>query len=263
MSIVRAIGRFYQTDFSGNLINECAIGNVHPEFNSDIEQLTAICKEIAPPVNLHSLYLRGSVPRGLASPEHSDIDSFAILEADRDKCAVFQAKVRLGCLSIKRKVDFCAFTLEDVETLPDWELAFVIKVHGLCIYGRDLIPLLHHYRPSKSIVAGYANIADAVSHARYSVLHMPESASHFYKWIAKRYIRTGLALCIERDQRYSPDLWPCYCVFRDWYPDHAQDMHTALELAVNDSLDLTAGWSLLDGFGQWIVQEACLRLSHS
>lgn len=261
MSTVRAIGRFYQTDVSGNLINECAISNVHSEFIGDIDRLTTICKEVAPPAKLHSLYLRGSVPRGLASPEHSDIDSFAILEADRDICAEFQAKVRLGCLSIKRKVDFCAFTLENVKTLPEWELAFVIKVHGLCVYGRDLIPSLHDYRPSKTIVAGCANIADAVNHAKQSLLRMPDSASHVYKWIAKRYVRTGLALCIERDQRYSPDLWPCYCVFRDWYPDHSQDMLTALEVAVNDTLDPTAGGRLLDGFAQWIAQEARLRLS--
>jgi hypothetical protein len=261
VSIVRAIGRFYETDFAGSLINECAASNVHPEFCSDIDCLQSLCKEAAPPVNLHSLYLRGSVPRGLASTEHSDIDSFAILEADRDVCADYQSKVRLGCLSIKRKVDFCAFSLDEVDTLPDWELAFVIKIHSLCIFGRTLIPSLRDYKPSKSIVAGYVNIADVVRHARDAVLNKPESAAHVCKWIAKRYLRTGLALCIERDQRYSPDLWPCYCVFRDWYPEHSQDMLTALEVAVSDAPDLQAGVRLLDGFGQWISQEACLRLS--
>ncbi len=253
---IKNIGRFYKTDKFGNLINECAIENVKSPFLDEIHTLQDICQDVLPLAGFHSLYLRGSVPRGLAVPEYSDIDAFAIIDNNNAICSEYQAKVRLASLVIERKVDFLAFTLTDLNTLAEWELAFVMKINSLCIMGSDLIPTIVDYSPCKKIIAGYANMAMDIDHARSAILQKPDNAKHVCKWIGRRIVRAGLAICIDRDQRYSPDLWPCYCVFRDWYPDRAQDMLTALEMAVGDNPDVQIGLQLLDGLGRWISQEA-------
>lgn len=253
---IKNIGRFYKTDQFGNLINECDIENVKPPFLNEIHTLQDICQDVLHSAGFHSLYLRGSVPRGLAMPEYSDIDAFAILDNDHVICSDYQARVRLASLAIGRKVDFLAFTLTDLNSLAEWELAFVMKIHSLCIMGSDLIPTIGDYSPSKKIIAGYADIATDIDHARSVFLQKPDNAKHVCKWIGRRIVRAGLAICIDRDHRYSPDLWPCYCVFRDWYPDRAQDMLTALEMAVCDNPDVQVCLHILDGLGRWISQEA-------
>jgi hypothetical protein len=122
--------------------------------------------------------------------------------------------------------------------------------------GSDLIPTIVNYSPGKKIIAGYADIAMDIDHARNVILLKPDNAKHVCRWIGRRIVRAGLAICIDRDHRYSPDLWLCYCVFRDWYPVRAQDMLTALEMAVCDNPDVQVGLHILDGLGRWISQEA-------
>lgn len=261
MVSIRNIGRFYKTDQAGNLINECAIENVKPPFLNEVYKLQDICQNLIHSADLHSLYLRGSVPRGLAAPEFSDIDAFAILNNDHAICSDYQAKVRLASFAIRRKVDFLAFTLADLSALAEWELAFVMKIHSLCLIGSDLIPTIVDYSPSKRIIAGYADIGMDIDHARSALLHKPNTSSHVCKWIGRRIVRAGLAICIERDHRYSPDLWPCYCVFRDWYPHLAQNMLTAFEMAVCDTIDTQVALHILNGFGRWISQEAQQKCS--
>jgi len=261
VTTIQPIGRFYQTDQDRNLINECHVNNIPPFFRLDVDRVQKLCQQIIPENYFHSLYLRGSVPRGLASSNFSDIDVFAILDCDRDICFQYESQVRVGCLSIKRKVDFSVYTLAEVKLLPEWELAFVIKVNSLCLSGLNLIPLLPTYQPTKTVVAGYASVAERIERTKNAILQQPESAGQFCKWVAKYIVRTGLAICIERDSRYSPDLWPCYCVFSDWFPSHSHDMRSVLKLAIDDNPDVQVGLHLLDGFGQWIAHEASVRLS--
>lgn len=261
MSVVRSIGRFYRTDLDGNLINECDLASVKSPFLSDVERLKALCLRVIDPIHFHSFYLRGSVPRGLASPEYSDIDSFVILNCDSSTCGYYQAIVRKACGSIGRKIDFLAFTLCDVSALPEWELAFVMKVHSLCVYGSDLIPSITDYPPSQKIVAGCANIAEEVERARNIMVKQPESAAWACRWIGRRLVRAGLAICIDRDKRYSPDLWPCYCVFRDWYSNRSKDMLHALELSVCEIPNVSLGLNLINEFGRWISDEARIRFA--
>ncbi len=257
---IKPIGRFYQTDKAGNLVNECHVDNITTAFRHDVEYLQALCEGIIPRSCFHSLYLRGSVPRGLAS-DASDIDLFAILDCDREMCDMYQSKVRNSFLAIKRKIDFGVYTLAEVTSLPEWELAFVIKINSLCLSGRDLIPSLPHYQPTVKIVAGYANLSQDIRLARSIMCEDLESATRFCRWICKSIVRTGLAICIQYDSRYSPDLWFCYTVFCEWFPTHSTSMLIALELAVDDAPDIQRAVVLLDGFGSWIGNEAKLRLN--
>ncbi|GIP63167.1 hypothetical protein J32TS6_17220 [Virgibacillus pantothenticus] len=84
MQKVKNIGRFCTTDHEGYLLNESSLTKVQPAFLKIIEKVTAYYK-FNLGENLHSVYIRGSVPRGLAIYGVSYLDTIAITTKDTDE----------------------------------------------------------------------------------------------------------------------------------------------------------------------------------
>lgn len=74
-------------------------------------------------------------------------------------------------------------------------------------------------------------------------------------WIMKRIVRTGCELVMERSQKYTRDLYPCYELFAEYYPEKSDDMYRVLELAINPTKDKQEIIDALENFGDWIAQE--------
>ncbi|HEY9837772.1 MAG TPA: hypothetical protein V6D27_12860, partial [Vampirovibrionales bacterium] len=71
-------GHFFPTDENGFILNDCHWDKILPPWTALVEELRQTCLGIWDS-RLQGLYLRGSVPRGLAILKVSDLDSFAIL----------------------------------------------------------------------------------------------------------------------------------------------------------------------------------------
>lgn len=83
MAEILPLGRFYQTDEQGCLINESRISNVREPWLAAVDDAADRCIRHFSG-RLQSLYLRGSVPRGLAVEGVSDIDFVVLLHDDAD-----------------------------------------------------------------------------------------------------------------------------------------------------------------------------------
>jgi uncharacterized protein len=69
----------------------------------------------------------------------------------------------------------------------------------------------------------------------------------------KRVVRTGFELIMEQERAYTRDLYPCYLAVTRYFPAQAQQMHHALERAIEPSDNKEELAQFLDGFGAWIV----------
>ncbi|EKQ70036.1 hypothetical protein OsccyDRAFT_0296 [Leptolyngbyaceae cyanobacterium JSC-12] len=78
MNVIQPLGRRLLTDPEGYLINKCHWDDIQPPWLSLVldlrERYVTLLSD-----RLHSLYLHGSDPRGLAISDVSDLDSVAIL----------------------------------------------------------------------------------------------------------------------------------------------------------------------------------------
>jgi len=75
------------------------------------------------------------------------------------------------------------------------------------------------------------------------------------QWVMKGIVRVGLELVLERSGKYSRDLYPCYEVFSEYYPEKEAEMKEALYLALNPTGDKEVIKKVIGGLGKWLEEE--------
>ena len=267
-STPRRIGAYLLADESGFLPSQSGTRQIKRPWVTAVDHLVnRYLSEWG--ADVHSIYVRGSVARDLAMPGVSDIDSFAVLvpesaEPDRGRLAGWSAEVDR---EVRQSFPFVAGV--EVDLVPVGAVldrrnfyAFVMKTAAVCLHGESLASRLRPFRLSEvDFQTRYFR-----EHLEVFITEFPEEPvaerPAFVAWIAKRFLRLGMELVMEREKRYSPDLYLCYESFAKHYPQHAKSMYRALELAVHPVADEGAE-QFLHGFGSWLALEADRRLAAS
>ncbi len=200
----------------GYLLNESSLTKVQPAFLKIIEKVTAYYK-FNLGENLHSVYIRGSVPRGLAIYGVSYLDTIAITTKDTDELNL-QWVNRTGqeltkefhCVS---GIEFSFYyTKEVLETSTFSMIPFMLKTQSICVYGEDLSSYLPNYKTDKTLGNEHlVNLEDQIKQAKdlkdnTDVADILDCCG----WIMKIIVRAGLALVIEKENKYTRDLFPAF-----------------------------------------------------
>jgi len=255
---ISKIGRFFPLDPEGHILNDCREENLHaPWLDALIEVKTAYLDLF--PDHIDGIYVRGSLPRGLAIANISDLDTFAVLKEGSNPVAasVFQAlrdrlKPRYPAIS---DFEFNLFRKKNLlEASDHYSYRFMVKVLSLCTHGNDLSAQIQPFKPSRKLaVAFHGNIENEILQSM-KLLQSCEKTAIAEKhclWIMKRILRTGFAILMEEERAYTRDLYPCYEVFSKHYPIRENWMRQVLDLAINPPsqgpkiahfLERTAGW---------------------
>ena len=261
---IEQYGRFYKTDSMGYLINESTTSNISPYFQPSIDLVKRVLVETDVNDVTHSLYLRGSVPRGLAIPDISDVDMFALTNCDDIASQALEDQVRQKLFQSQTKIDFRVYTLNEALNMPDWYIRFVVKVLSTCVLGIDLGSSIRSFKPNSQILAGYALLEDSLVTCELKLAEPYVNTQHLCSWIAKQIVRAGLAISIDREGRFTPDLYLCYTVFKKWYPNRSEDMLEALDLAINPTSNKMVVKNLIGGLGHWLARECkCILMKNS
>jgi hypothetical protein len=206
--------------------------------------------------DLISVYLRGSIPSGTATPGFSDVDAVAVLQGehdiDRDWCTVADRRVlaRHRCAS---EVTFSITSLESA--VNDRKTGFFLKTHALVLFGKDVAQRIEPYRVDHDAVTHLFNVEqDWATFERVSRGDDPGLASLVLRRLIKRIIRSGFELVAEREQRYTRDLRLCSATFASYYPARAQDMAKVATLLVDG--DPAAELPVIRDMVGWLAGEA-------
>lgn len=265
---IRRIGNYSHIDRRGYLVNNC---NIQNNQNHWLEVIEAVKDVYLTTWNdIHSIYLRGSISKGIAIDYVSDVDSFAILKPGFESTGISdRTKVEAWAIESETKLQtrFPFITGLEVGLLPFESIEdrsniynFIIKVQATCIYGEDLASQIEPYKINREIAF----------QTKYIHFHLEQFWSEYpseteeekklwLNWLMRRFLRLGMEFVMQDEQRYTRDLYLCYESFAKHYPQQAEQMYFALELAINPKIDPNT-IAFVQRFGDWLIAEASKKL---
>ncbi|PDY46840.1 nucleotidyltransferase [Bacillus pseudomycoides] len=263
MSIIKKIGRFCPVDDTGYIINDSHINKIQPVFLEVIQEVKGTCFRLLQD-DLHSIYIRGSVPRGIGIEGIAEIDTIILVRKDPKAIELEwiesieeQLLRKFGCIS---GVELSFYDVEEVLHSSRFSfISFMIQTHGVCIFGEDIRSQLPKYKVSQELAHEHLKYLQIqIEQAREELIHNKgrEDIIDCCRWIMKIIVRAGLALTIDKEGLYSRDLYPAYELFSKHFPEQEQNMRKAMQYAVNPIDDITEILSFLELLGDWMIKEA-------
>ncbi|RYZ99142.1 MAG: hypothetical protein EOP11_19820 [Proteobacteria bacterium] len=241
------IGRYLTTDEHGFLLPDVAIENMKSPWREAVDFVTgALLARGA-----KAVYLRGSVPRGLAIEGVSDLD-FLYLEgpdaeqAEEELFAEFEE--RFPFVDGLELIRFEASTLSQVfppQTRPYFQM--LLKTQSLFLAGRDIAREIAPFKMDVNLCSHvytiekeFAQLSDWLAEADDE-----EDLRATRRWFFRRLVRAGAEICVPRTGRFTRDLYLCYEDFAQLYPEQGPAMERALEGAVSGLADPLAEGALV------------------
>lgn len=260
---VRNIGRFCRTDSRGYIINDSSINAIKSEFKCIIEAAVATYVSHLGE-HLHSVYIRGSIPRGLGIENISDLDTIAITNKNIDSIDLNWVDRAEEVLNESFKavdgVELSFYFIEDIlETTNFSIIPFMIKTHSICVYGENISVLLPNYKADKTLANEHlVNLKGQIQQAKEELAGNEdvEDVLDCCRWIMKIIVRAGLALVLVEENKYTRDLYPAYKIFSEHFPSKQSEMKQAMEYAVNPISNSEVIINFLNRMGEWMTNIA-------
>lgn len=251
---IKPIGSYFDIDSDGYLINPASLEKIQEEYKPLIKEIIDIYKEIYGE-HLKQVYLRGSVAKGEAIKGVSDIDTFAYV--DLSPKYLKKNNTNRGMRKhLEEKYDF----IEDIEmsafSLSDIPNDYIILNQSVCVHGDPLkVPKL---RPGKELAIHVSEFHNLFLWFEKFLVKENEAEEEIKKscsWLMKRLLRVGFEITMEREKKYTRDLYLCYETFAKYYPEKETEMREVLTLALNPITDKDEIKRVIDGLGQWLLLE--------
>jgi len=195
-------------------------------------------------INPTSIYIRGSVPRGLAIDGISDLDLICLSEIsdssvlrkqlDAKITARFPFIKGVECVSLNQE-EFAK--VYEGQTRPYYHM--LLKTQSLLIYGIDVTSSIAPFNISKEMVTHVFQLEREFSKLSHWLEQDRQSGHEVEtrKWFSRRLLRSGFEIVMTRAQVFTRDLWPCYEIFLKYYPDKSSNMYEVLCNALNGHID--------------------------
>ncbi len=213
--------------------------------------------------DLDSIYVTGSVARGMARPGESDLNMIAVTGELVDPDLVRQQWID----NAERELAARHPALRAVE-LDLWPYfyvfddpayfsigAFILKTHSRCLWGSDLALSLPDYRVTPAIANDDLlrltdDIADALEDIRADA--SAENAAYWCRRVARAVVYSGFGLVQMAEGQHTRDLDLCADCFARHDPQHAEAMQQSLALAQQPLQDAEAARRYFDSLA-WIT----------
>jgi uncharacterized protein len=263
MNKIHKGGVFLETDEEGYLIPDTSADKILSPWREAVDYARRIeVRRLG--ARLHSLYLRGSVPRGTAILGRSDVDLFAVLFDDRGDSNPPPPWPQHELEQFRRKFSFVTslenshITLADVHG-PFHYYRFVMKASAVCIHGEDLLTQIAPCKPDAPIAEEWFRIFPHLVDLFVKNLEGAsgkEARKRLCHDMMKGFLRAGMLLVMKRQHGYTRDLYPSYQCFAKHYPEQELAMRRCLELAVNPISDPQVLLPLVTDLAAW-MRQAC------
>ena len=88
----------------------------------------------------------------------------------------------------------------------------------------------------------------------------PDKIRMMMGWISKRMIRCGFELVYDKVDVWTRDLYQCYKLFSDIYPEKQDKMKLVLMKAISPTTDRNDIFEIFNEIGDWLVEEIDKKL---
>lgn len=265
-------GKFWDKDKNGNLINDTDAEKISAEFKPLINKIKNLILEHLGS-SCHSIYLTGSIPRGLAVCGESDLDIFVILNPKvSSKKTLTDLKEKCNALLKDKtvsKIDVELWEFYEVlplakdanniklkETLSIYDA--ILKTASLCIHGDDLVAILPPISPGLALAnIELIELKPDIKFATKSIARnkSPANVSYWCKRVMKNIIRAGFCLVLAKIKEHTRDVDLCHKIFLRHYPQMQEGMDQALSWAYEPAGNASPVLFFLDDFGKEMIAE--------
>lgn len=255
---IKNIGSVQLLDQEGYIINDLSLDNLQQEYKDILQQLIEMYQYHFGDY-LHSIYLRGSVAKGQAIPNLSDLDTVAISHQKLTSETLKKREVIWNTLENKypfvKGVEIHFESLEEV--MKSGNFQFLLKTQCVFIFGKNIIPELPKFKIGKAAYPHSPTLGKDLEQTM-EWLKDEDDASEIKDicmWIMKRVVRVGFELVMEREACFTRDLYPSFERFSKHYPIYKTPMLDALELAVFPTDHKGQIKEVLDAIVPFLIQE--------
>lgn len=238
----KRLGRFLQVDSKGFIVPDVSLASIQPHWRPLVDHAT---KRLMAIPGVTAVYIRGSIPRGLAQDGYSDADF--LCPTDSNDCRIGP---EVEALDRELQSLFPQCRGLEVSNLTPQKLAHInecqtrpyqhmlLKTQALCLAGPDICTTIVPFSPDVEMVSHTFHLER--DFAEYLKWQTEEGANiaEVRRWMSRRIVRAGLEITLNRQLRFTRDLYLCYEVFSEFYPQHQQTMFTILQNALNGHLPL-------------------------
>ena len=239
----RRIGRFLATDSLGYVQPDVAIDLIGSVWSPLVDFVVgALMKRNG----VRAVYLRGSIPRGLAIENFSDADFIYFSDTDferADSIVEETAKANFPIVSELKlfRLDRAIFDkIHHPQRRPYFHM--LIKTQSLLLAGDDIAKHIEPFKIGPEMVSHVFALENEFAKSQQWLLNLPASIPNEQKnsiepsvrrWISKRIVRSGFEVTMNRTDRFTRDLYLCYEQFLMFYPEHAKQMYQVLVNCLN------------------------------
>lgn len=248
-------GSFFEVDEDGYVVNPTSYEKIQKEWKPVIDDTVEWYKETFSD-DLINVYIRGSVAKGEAIKNMSDLDTFAFVDLQWDE--IEEAFTNSDIPNIKEKYSFVTdveIHVEPIERSEEQNNVILLN-QSLCVYGEPLdVPKL---KPGKEMVIHAPYIGKRLEKLErfMNEEQSDEDIQETCVWFMKGLLRSGCEIVMERSGKYTRDLYPCYKIFSQYYPKKEKDMKEVLQLALNPTTDKSKIEKIMKNIGGWMKNEA-------
>jgi len=230
------IGRFIGVDELGYVRPDVAIEHVGAPWKPVV---SFVSDALMHRPGVRSVYLRGSIPRGLAIENVSDADFIYLADATFDpEDAALEQLLQTKFPFVR---EFELFRLDHAtfeKVYPPQQRPYfhmLLKTQSLCLAGDDLTRDIEPFRIGAELVTHVFMLSDEFS-------QLPEwleegrrngEEQAVRQWFSRRIVRSGFEVTMDRSNRFTRDLYLCYEQFAEFYPEHAEQILRVLRNCLN------------------------------
>ncbi len=253
---IQPIGIYFPQDQEGHVLNPTRMELIPAHWRPLLEEVQEQYR-IRLGESLHSIWLRGSVARGTAVDGVSDLDSFALVLDKPEICwqsADWEAEV---ARALRQKYSFVGQIEFQLNSYVEYfahafpRISMIVKTQSLHLWGADIRSKLPDYHPGRDMCLYYRWIAGDVA----DYLQKPAISIDEWRSLLKTFIRAGFELVMEREQRFTLDLFCCVEAFSRHYAEKSGEMQLALQYFVEPPPSLRQKRRFVEKLGRWLEKE--------
>ena len=266
---VAKIGGFFPMDTDGFVINPTSNDKIKSRWIDIIADIIAQYKKKYND-QVHSIYLRGSVAQGLDIGTLSDLDMFALIYNEKGGYVSWKnvswlkqyQKRLLKKYQLQNQIDLGYSTYTSHVDEMNLKIQMLLKTQSLCVSGRDIIPEIRKFKPGKEMILNLQWIESDLKNTieKLQTTENSDVIKELCASIMKIIVRAGFELVIEREAKFTNQLYQCYETFSAYYPEKEQSMYNALELFVNPTENKSTIIQTIEGLGFWIVKKVVSKI---
>lgn len=251
----KPIGRFLKTDSEENIIPDVKASHISAVWKPLVQ---LVVDSLMSSKEVKSVYIRGSVPRGLAVEGFSDADFIYLSE---EKNELLEKKIESDVqekFPFVREVELLRLSASELNKIfaPQARPYFhmLLKTQSLHLAGQDVTLSMAPFKIGLEMVSHVFHLAKEFSKLPQWLSEDAKlgKSNETTKWFCRRVVRSGLEVTMQKNGKYTRDLYLCYEQFAQNYPQYAELMYKVLVNSLNgnhDTLEYTELISFLDQQG--------------